>query len=46
MVDQGGSAMGQVLGSHGGTMPPPLGITEVVHATSIKANTSREGDLA
>ena len=35
MVGQGGGTTGQTLRSRGGTLPPPLRIIEVIHATSI-----------
>ena len=34
--------MGQVLGSRGGAMPPPLGMIEVIHAMLIGVNTSQQ----
>ena len=42
VVGQGGSTMGQVLGSRGGAMPPPLGMIEVIHAMLIGVNTSQQ----
>ena len=40
VVGQGGSTAGQTLGNQGNAIPPPLGIIEVIHATSIGTSTS------
>ena len=47
VVGQGGENIGQGSGSQGNTLPPLLGIIEVIHATSIGVNVScRRGILS
>ena len=41
VVGQGGASISQGSGSRGNTLLPPLGIIEVIHATSIRVSISR-----
>lgn len=41
VVEQGGGNVGQGSGNRDNTLPPPLGIIEVICATSIGVNVSR-----
>ena len=47
VVGHGGVSNGQGLGSRGNTLPPPLGIIKVIHATTIRVSVShRRGILS
>ena len=40
VVGQGGDTVGQTSRNRGNALPSPLGIIEVIHATSISTSTS------